>query len=63
VHGRYYDIAKKSIDQSLCFGVYAIPQQQQVGFALVVTNILLLHGYVMFFLQVLVEGWALANSL
>jgi GNAT superfamily N-acetyltransferase len=36
--GRSFNIVKKSIEQSLCFGVYIEIPQQQVGFARVVTN-------------------------
>ncbi len=39
--GRSYDVVKKSIEQSLCFGVYLSVQQQilqQIGFARIVTD-------------------------
>ncbi|MGN6628310.1 MAG: hypothetical protein ACTHKJ_00360 [Candidatus Nitrosocosmicus sp.] len=39
--GRSYNIVKKSIEQSLCFGVYLSIQQQiltQIGFARIVTD-------------------------
>ncbi|MGN6614614.1 MAG: hypothetical protein ACTHKC_06200 [Candidatus Nitrosocosmicus sp.] len=39
--GRSYETVKKSIEQSLCFGVYLSVQQrilQQIGFARIVTD-------------------------